>query len=114
MKRWPKSVACNRGIAMSARRIRREVESASALRAPRRRAFKRAVLSTAACLAVLVLLGLCFPSAAMAVASFFGINYTPTRYMTTLPGARTSIPAVEEVFYMMFMSEVAYHLALIC
>ncbi len=97
----------------SARRIRRSVESASALRAPRRRAFKRAALSTAACLAVLVLLGLCFPSAAKAVASFFGINYTPTRYMTTLPGARTSIPAVEEALEAAAPAEKSYTITLL-
>lgn len=97
----------------AARRIRRSVESASVLRAPRRRAFKRAALSIAACLAVLVLLGLCFPSAAQAVASFFGINYTPTRYMTTLPGARTSIPAVEEALDAAAPAEESYTITLL-
>jgi hypothetical protein len=97
----------------SARRIRRSVESASALRAPRRRAFKRAVLSAAACLAVLALLGLCFPSAAKAVASFFGINYTPTRYMTTLPVERTGIPAVEEALEAAAPAEESYTITLL-
>ncbi|MEN6419407.1 MAG: hypothetical protein ABFC73_10855 [Clostridiaceae bacterium] len=97
----------------SARRIRRSVESASALRAPRRRAFKRAVLSAAACLAVLALLGFIFPSAAKAVASFFGINYTPTRYMTTLPGERTSIPAVEEALEAAAPAEKSYTITLL-
>ena len=77
------------------RRIRRRVESAGVHSAPRRRAARRAVLTTAACLLALALFFVCFPKAAQAVASFFGVDYTPTRYLTTLPESRTSIPAVE-------------------
>jgi len=96
-----------------ARRIRRSVESASVLRAPRRRTAKRALLAVASFLAVLVLLGVCFPAAAKAVASFFGINYTPTRYLTTLPETRTSIPAVEEALDAAAPTEESYTITLL-
>ncbi|MEN6595204.1 MAG: hypothetical protein ABFC31_09720 [Clostridiaceae bacterium] len=97
----------------AARRIRRSVESASVLRAPRRRTAKRALLAVASFLAVLVLLGVCFPAAAKAVASFFGINYTPTRYLTTLPETRTSIPAVEEALDAAAPAEGSYTITLL-
>ncbi len=96
-----------------ARRIRRSVESANVLRAPRRRTAKRALLAVASFLAVLVLLGVCFPAAAKAVASFFGINYTPTRYLTTLPETRTSIPAVEEALDAAAPAEGSYTITLL-
>ena len=97
----------------AASRIRRSVESASVLRSPRRRTAKRALLAVASFLAVLVLLGVCFPKAAQAVASFFGINYTPTRYLTTLPETRTSIPAVEEALDAAAPAEGSYTITLL-
>ena len=97
----------------SARRIRRSVESACVRRFPRRRALMRAVVAAASVLAFLVLLGACFPAAAKAVASFFGINYTPTRYMTTLPESRTSIPAVEEALDAADPAEESYTITLL-
>lgn len=78
------------------RRVRRRVQNIRVHRAPRRRVILRAILAATACLALLVLLGICFPTAAKAVASFFGIDYTPTRYLNTLRESRTSIPAVEK------------------
>ena len=97
----------------AARRIRRNVESACVKRFPRRRALMRALVAAASVLALLVLLGACSPAAAKAVASFFGIDYTPTRYMTTLPESRTSIPAVEEALDAASPAEESYTITLL-
>lgn len=98
----------------AARRIRRRVENARGLRAPRRRAAARAVLAAAACLIVLILFFVCFPKAAQAIASFFGIDYTPTRYLNTLRESRTSIPAVEEALDAAAPEDETYQTTLLC
>jgi len=78
------------------KRVRNRVEKAAAPKAPRRRAAVRAMASLAACVVAIVVFFVCFPKAAQAVASFFGIDYTPSRYMNAAPESRTPVPSVEE------------------
>lgn len=81
---------------LNAGRIRRRVLREAAPKRVRRRAASRVLLPLAACLAAILLLFACFPQAAQAVASFFGLSYTPSRYMSTLPESRTPLPSVDE------------------
>ncbi len=80
----------------SARRIRASVLQEAAPKRSGRRIARRILLPLAASIAALVLLFACFPKAAQAVAAFFGLSYTPSRYMNTLPESRTPLPSVEE------------------
>lgn len=79
-----------------ANRIRTRVLQAAAPRRRGRRIALRLLVPLAASFAALLLLFACFPKAAQAVAAFFGLSYTPSRYMNTFPEARTPLPSVEE------------------
>ncbi len=80
----------------AARRIRRRVEKEVCPKRTRRRAAVRVLVPVAACLMAIALVFACFPQAAQAIASFLGLNYTPSRYMSELPASRTPVPSVDE------------------
>jgi hypothetical protein len=92
----------------AAKRVRSRVEKAAVPKAPRRRAAVRAMASLAACAAVIAVFFVCFPKAAQAVASFFGIDYTPSRYMNAAPESRTPVPSVEEALDAAAPADVGY------
>ena len=79
-----------------ASRIRKQVLQKIMPKRARRRVASRILLPLAACFAAMLLLFACFPKAAQAVAAFFGLSYTPSRYMNTSPEARTPLPSIEE------------------
>jgi len=79
-----------------ARRIRRNVEKAALPKRRRRKTAMRVLVPIAACLVAITLVFTCFPQAAQAIASFLGLNYTPSRYMSELPSSRTPVPSVDE------------------
>lgn len=80
----------------SASRIRKSVLRAVKPKRTGHRIAMRLLVPLAASIAALALLFACFPQAAQAVAAFFGLSYTPSRYMNTSPEARTPLPSVEE------------------
>ncbi len=99
--------------ASTARRIRRKVEKAAVPKRLRRKATMRVLVPIAACLVAITLVFACFPQAAQAIASFLGLNYTPSRYMGELPSSRTPIPSVEEALDAASPSDGDYSISLL-
>jgi hypothetical protein len=78
------------------RRIRNSVLKAVAPRRARRSRLMRTLVPLAASLLMLVMFFVAFPKAAQAVSDFIGRVFTPGRYMSEDPAARTPVPSIDE------------------
>ncbi|NLI54211.1 MAG: hypothetical protein GX417_07765 [Clostridiales bacterium] len=78
------------------RRIRNSVLKAVAPRRARRSRLIRTLVPLAASLLMLVMFFVAFPKAAQAVSDFIGRVFTPGRYMSEDPAARTPVPSIDE------------------
>ncbi len=96
----------------AARRIRTSVLKEAAPKALARNRARRVLIPIAACLLAVAVFFTAFPKAALAVSSFLGKVFTPSRYMNDDPTQRTSVPSIEEAIANASPQEVGYTVTL--